>query len=51
MLASGPEEMLDAMELGCSLGPITVWVEEIERCAYAAQPNIEKGFSIRTIKD
>ena len=51
VLASGPEEMLDAMELGCSLGPITVWVEEIERCAYAAQPNIEKGFSIRTIKD
>ena len=28
---SGPPELIDAMALGCSLGPIEVWVETIER--------------------
>lgn len=28
---SGPEELIDMMEMGCSLGPIEVWVEAIER--------------------
>jgi acylphosphatase len=28
---SGPEELIDMMEMGCSLGPIDVWVETIER--------------------
>ena len=28
---SGPPDLVDAMELGCSLGPIEVWVESIER--------------------
>ncbi|MDQ0456863.1 acylphosphatase [Rhizobium paknamense] len=28
---SGPEELLDMMEVGCSLGPADVWVESIER--------------------
>ncbi|URK87506.1 acylphosphatase [Rhizobium sp. RCAM05350] len=27
----GPEELIDMMEMGCSLGPIDVWVESIER--------------------
>ncbi len=27
----GPEELIDMMEMGCSLGPIDVWVETIER--------------------
>jgi acylphosphatase len=27
----GPEELIDAMELGVSLGPIDVWVEAIAR--------------------
>lgn len=27
----GPEELIDMMEMGCSLGPIDVWVEAIER--------------------
>jgi acylphosphatase len=27
----GPQELLDMMEMGCSLGPIDVWVETIER--------------------
>ena len=28
---SGPPDLLDAMELGCSLGPQEVWVEKIDR--------------------
>lgn len=28
---SGAEELIDMMEVGCSLGPIDVWVETIER--------------------
>lgn len=28
---SGPEELLDAMEMACLLGPIQVWVDRIER--------------------
>ncbi|GGD72546.1 acylphosphatase [Rhizobium anhuiense] len=28
---AGPEELIDMMEMGCSLGPIDVWVEGIER--------------------
>ena len=30
---AGPPELLDAMELGCSLGPREVWVDRIERSA------------------
>ncbi|SIR11310.1 hypothetical protein SAMN05880590_1125 [Rhizobium sp. RU35A] len=28
---TGPEELIDAMEIGCLLGPIDVWVDAIER--------------------
>ena len=28
---AGPPELIDMMEVGCSLGPIDVWVETIER--------------------
>ena len=31
VVLSGPPDLLDAMELGCSLGPREVWVERIER--------------------
>ena len=31
LVFSGPPEMLDAMALGCSLGPREVWVDEIVR--------------------
>jgi acylphosphatase len=31
MEAEGIEEMLDAMEVGCLLGPAEVWVESINR--------------------
>lgn len=30
---AGPEELIDMMEVGCSLGPVDVWVERIERSA------------------
>lgn len=29
----GPAELIDAMEMGCLLGPIDVWVEGIARSA------------------
>lgn len=32
---TGPVDMIDAMEMGCLLGPIDVWVDSIER---APQP-------------
>ncbi|TIS79602.1 MAG: acylphosphatase [Mesorhizobium sp.] len=28
---AGPTELIDMMEMGCSLGPIDVWVEAIRR--------------------
>ncbi|PKA44885.1 acylphosphatase (plasmid) [Rhizobium sullae] len=28
---AGPVELIDMMEMGCSLGPIDVWVETIHR--------------------
>ncbi|WP_426240883.1 acylphosphatase [Pararhizobium sp. DWP1-1-3] len=34
----GAQELLDMMEMGCSLGPIDVWVEAIERREIAARP-------------
>jgi acylphosphatase len=33
----GPEELIDMMEMGCSLGPIDVWVETIERATIEAR--------------
>ena len=32
---AGPVELIDMMEMGCSLGPIDVWVETIERTPLA----------------
>ncbi|MBX4956764.1 acylphosphatase [Rhizobium lentis] len=28
---AGPVELIDMLEMGCSLGPIDVWVDEIQR--------------------
>ncbi|NTJ65125.1 acylphosphatase [Agrobacterium rhizogenes] len=28
---TGPAELIDMLEMGCSLGPIDVWVDEIQR--------------------
>ncbi|WFU05026.1 acylphosphatase (plasmid) [Rhizobium sp. CB3171] len=28
---AGPVELIDMLEMGCSLGPFDVWVEEIQR--------------------
>jgi acylphosphatase len=33
----GPPDLVDAMEVGCLLGPIDIWVETIER-----SPNTER---------
>lgn len=30
---AGAEELIDMMEMGCSLGPIDVWVDRIERAS------------------
>ncbi|MEJ8308155.1 acylphosphatase [Agrobacterium larrymoorei] len=37
LILSGPVELIDAMEMGCSLGPINVWVEDIQRAEAVAQ--------------
>lgn len=37
---SGPPELIDAMELGVSLGPIEVWVDSIDRLALKDAPKI-----------
>jgi acylphosphatase len=34
---AGPVELIDMMEMGCSLGPIDVWVETIERATIEAR--------------
>jgi acylphosphatase len=31
IILSGPPDLIDAMELGVSLGPIEVWVDSIDR--------------------
>ena len=36
---AGPEELIDMMEMGCSLGPIDVWVETIIRTPVGKDPN------------
>lgn len=47
IVVDGPLDLLDAMELGCSLGPITVWVEHIERTPCGDDEDIHNGFNIR----
>lgn len=34
---SGAPELIDMMEMGCSLGPIDVWVETIDRIPAARE--------------
>lgn len=36
LIASGPPDLLDALSLGCSLGPQEVWVDQIDRTAATA---------------
>ena len=38
---SGPIELIDALEMGCSLGPIDVWIDAIERQPLATLPVIQ----------
>ncbi|WP_321378627.1 acylphosphatase [Rhizobium sp.] len=37
LILEGPLELIDAMEMGCSLGPIDVWVETIVRTPSKSQ--------------
>ena len=37
----GPAELLDAMEMGCSLGPIDTWVDTIERLRKADEDALD----------
>ncbi|OBQ62661.1 MULTISPECIES: acylphosphatase [Mesorhizobium] len=34
---AGPAELIDMMEMGCSLGPIDVWVDAIHRAPVAGE--------------
>lgn len=34
---AGPVELIDMMEMACSLGPIDVWVETIDRAPVVAK--------------
>lgn len=46
VMVSGPADLIDAMELGCSLGPISVWVEQIDRVAANEDRSGDVGFVI-----
>ncbi len=37
LIVRGPVELIDAMEMGCSLGPIDVWVDDIQRAEAAEE--------------
>lgn len=43
IVVSGPEPLVDAMEMACSLGPMDVWVERIDRHARALD-SLPNGF-------
>ena len=44
---AGPEELIDMLEIGCSLGPIDVWVETIQRTPINDQADEGQGSSFR----
>lgn len=46
VMVSGPADLIDAMELGCSLGPISVWVEQVDRVAANEDRSGDVGFAI-----
>lgn len=43
IMVTGPEALVDAMEMACSLGPINVWVDRIERHARSLD-SVPNGF-------
>jgi len=45
MLVIGPPDLIDAMELGCSLGPMSVLVDHIARTSHDTL-HIPNGFSV-----
>jgi acylphosphatase len=46
VLVSGSVDLIDAMELGCSLGPESIWVETINRQVHNNYAPLEGGFKI-----
>lgn len=46
VLVSGSVDLIDAMELGCSLGPESIWVETINRQVHNNYAPLESGFKI-----
>lgn len=46
VMVSGPADLIDAMELGCSLGPISVWVEQVDRVTANREDRDGGGFDI-----
>ena len=45
MLVIGPPDLVDAMELGCSLGPMSVMVDHVDRTSHDTF-HIPNGFSV-----
>ena len=45
LVADGPEAMVGALEMACTLGPITAVIDSIERAEEPAA--VESGFKIR----
>ena len=44
VVVQGPPELIDAMALSCSLGPMTVWVERVDRRLLAKPNKKMQGF-------
>ncbi|MGV0910377.1 acylphosphatase [Martelella sp. FOR1707] len=45
MAVKGPPALIDAMEMACSLGPIDIWVEDIECLPLNAMPKSDEPVS------
>lgn len=45
MLVVGPRDLVDAMELGCSLGPMSVMVDHIDRSPHDTL-HVPNGFTV-----
>jgi len=46
-VVQGPPDLIDAMALSCSLGPMTVWVDRVDRRLLATPSEAPSGFEIR----
>ena len=48
LVVQGPPELIDAMALACSLGPMTVWVEQVDRRPLPKPGEMLQGFQVLT---